>query len=74
LGYLVVLSIVGTGVAKVVFNKLVQLSTPVFATSVTYTIPIVALFWGMLDGERFTAFQAGATAFILLGVLLINRK
>ena len=74
LGYLVILSIVGTGVAKVVFNKLVQLSTPVFATSVTYTIPVVALLWGLLDGERFTIFQAGATAFILLGVLLTNRK
>lgn len=74
LGYLVVLAIVGTGVAKVMFNKLVQMSTPVFATSVTYTIPIVALLWGMLDGERFTLFQAFAAGIILLGVLLTNRK
>lgn len=74
LGYLVLLSVVGTGVAKVMFNKLVQMSTPVFATSVTYTIPIVALLWGLLDGERFTIYQAGAAAFILFGVLLTNKK
>ncbi|MGK0386961.1 MAG: drug/metabolite transporter (DMT)-like permease [Patiriisocius sp.] len=74
LGYLVLLSVVGTGVAKVMFNKLVQMSTPVFATSVTYTIPVVALLWGLLDGERFNLFQVGASAFILLGVLMTNRK
>ncbi|GEQ84621.1 permease [Patiriisocius marinistellae] len=74
LGYLVILAVIGTGVAKVMFNKLVQMSTPVFATSVTYTIPIVALLWGMLDGEHFTLFQGFATGIILLGVLLTNRK
>lgn len=74
LGYLVILAVVGTGVSKVMFNKLVQMSTPVFATSVTYTIPIIALLWGMLDGERFTLFKGFATGIILLGVLLTNRK
>lgn len=74
LGYLVLLAVVGTGVAKVMFNKLVQMSTPVFATSVTYTIPVVALLWGLLDGERFNLFQAGATIFILLGVVMTNKK
>lgn len=74
LGYLLILSLVGTAVAKVMFNKLVQLSTPVFASSVTYTIPVIALLWGLLDGERFSLFQAGATVFILLGVLMTNKK
>lgn len=74
LGYLVILAIVGTGVAKVLFNKLVQISTPVFASSVTYTIPVVALLWGLLDGEKFSAMQLGATSVILVGVLLANRK
>lgn len=74
LGYLLILSLVGTAVAKVMFNKLVQLSTPVFASSVTYTIPIIALLWGLLDGERFSLFQAGATVFILSGVLMTNKK
>jgi len=74
LGYLLILSLVGTAVAKVMFNKLVQLSTPVFASSVTYTIPIIALLWGLMDGERFSLFQAGATVFILSGVLMTNKK
>ena len=74
IGYIIILAIVGTGIAKVMFNKLVQASTPVFASSVTYTIPIVAMLWGLLDGEKFTLFQVGATGIILLGVLLANRR
>jgi len=38
--YIIVLAIFGTGIAKVMFNKLVQISTPIFSSSVTYTIPI----------------------------------
>ena len=72
--YLLILAIVGTGVAKVLFNKLVQISTPVFATSVTYLIPIVALFWGLLDGEQFGLSQIGAAGLIIFGVFLANRK
>ncbi|RMA65757.1 DMT family transporter [Ulvibacter antarcticus] len=74
IGYLTILALVGTGVAKVMFNKLVQLSTPVFSTSVTYLIPIVALLWGVLDGEKFTIIQLGAGGIILLGVLLSNKS
>ena len=74
LGYLLILAVVGTGVAKVLFNKLVQISTPVFATSVTYLIPIVALFWGLMDGERFGVSQIGAASLIIFGVYLANRK
>ena len=74
LGYLLILAIVGTAMAKVMFNKLVQVSTPVFASSVTYTIPVMALLWGLLDGERFTLLQAGSAAFILFWVVLTNRK
>ncbi|MAN58852.1 MAG: permease [Flavobacteriaceae bacterium] len=74
LGYLLLLAVVGTGLAKALFNALVQLSTPVFASSVTYTIPIIALFWGLLDGEQFTLFQLGAAAVILVGVLLVNKS
>ena len=73
LGYLLILALVGPA-EKVMFNKLVQVSTPVFASSVTYIIPVMALLWGLLDGERFSLFQAGATAFILLGVLMTNKK
>ncbi|GGI56093.1 DMT family transporter [Winogradskyella haliclonae] len=69
-----ILSIFGTALAKVLFNKLIQISTPVFATSVTYLMPIVALIWGLLDGENFTPLQGIATLIILAGVYIANRK
>lgn len=72
--YVTLLSLFGTAMAKVIFNKLVQVSTPVFASSVTYIMPIVALAWGLLDGESFSVIQACATVIILLGVYLANKK
>ncbi|WP_461598452.1 DMT family transporter [Winogradskyella sp.] len=74
LGFVVILSVFGTAIAKVVFNKLVQISTPVFASSVTYIMPIIALVWGILDGEAFSIVQALAAALILLGVYLSHRR
>lgn len=74
LGYLLILSIVGTGVAKTIYNKLVQISTPVFSSSVTYLIPIVAIFWGALDGETLSLIQILGGFVILLGVYLVNKK
>lgn len=72
--YIAILGIVGTGVALIIFNKLIQISDPVFSTSVTYLIPIVALGWGILDGEDFTLFQLFSGLLILLGVVIVNRK
>lgn len=74
LGYVVILSILGTCIAKVMFNRLIQISSPVFSVSVTYLIPIVGIFWGLLDGEKFTLWQVVAAAIILLGVYLVNKK
>lgn len=74
LGYLAVLSIVGTGIAKTIYNKLVQISDPVFSSSVTYLIPLVAIFWGVLDGEKLTPIQIVGGIIILIGVYLVNKK
>ncbi|MBT8270765.1 MAG: EamA family transporter [Bacteroidia bacterium] len=74
LAYIFLLATFGTALAKVLFNKLVQISTPVFASSVTYLITVVALGWGILDGERFSLIQGLATTLIFLGVYLSNRK
>lgn len=71
---LLILSIIGTVFAKILFNKFVQIASPVFASSVTYTLPIVALFWGLIDGEVFTLNQFFATVIILIGVYLANKK
>jgi len=72
--YVVILSFFGTALAKVLFNKMVQISTPVFASSVTYLMPVVALFWGLLDGESFGMVQILASAIILLGVYLSHKR
>lgn len=74
IGYITVLAVFGSALALLVFNKLIKISSPVFSTSVTYTIPIVALLWGVLDGEKFTLMQALAGGVILFGVILANRK
>lgn len=73
-GYIALLAIFGTALALLIFNKLIQISTPVFSTSVTYTIPIVALMWGVIDGEKFTLMQAMAGGVILFGVIMANSK
>lgn len=72
--YVFILSVFGTALAKVVFNKLVQISTPVFASSVTYIMPIIALMWGVLDGESFSVIQGLAALLILVGVYLSHKR
>ncbi|WP_296385885.1 EamA family transporter [Winogradskyella sp.] len=72
--YITILSVFGTAIAKVIFNKLVQISTPVFASSVTYIMPIVALIWGVLDGEAFSFIQGLAALLILVGVYLAHKR
>lgn len=73
LGYITILSVVGTGIAKILFNKMVHLSTPIFASSVTYLIPIVAVIWGIADGEKLGLVQLLAGGIILFGVWLVNK-
>lgn len=74
MGYIAILGIVGTGIANILFFKLIQISSPVFATSVTYLIPIVAFFWGLLDHEILTPIQFIGAFIILLGVYLSSKK
>lgn len=72
--YITILSVVGTGIAKILFNRLIQISTPVFSSSVTYLIPIVAVVWGVVDGEKLSFNQLIAAVIILFGVYLVNKK
>lgn len=74
LWYLLALAFLGTAIANIYFNKLIHLSSPVFAASVTYTIPIVAVLWGVWDGETINLYQLMGGAIILFGVYLVNRK
>ena len=72
--YVVVLAVFGTALAKILFNNLIKISSPVFASSVTYSMLIVSIFWGVVDGEKFSIYQLIATLVIILGVLLTNKK
>ncbi|AYN05338.1 DMT family transporter [Flavobacterium sp. 140616W15] len=72
--FIVVLGVVGTGIANVLFFKLIQMSSPVFATSVTYLIPIIAFFWGFLDNEMLTPIQLLGAFIVLVGVYLSAKK
>ncbi|SOU85754.1 DMT family transporter [Tenacibaculum dicentrarchi] len=72
-GYITILAILGTGIAKILYNKMVHLTTPIFASSVTYLIPIVAVFWGVADGEKLSLVQLSAGGIILFGVWLVNK-
>lgn len=72
--FVAILGIVGTGIANISFYKLIQISSPVFASSVTYLIPIVALGWGIFDNERLTLFQIFGAAVVMVGIYLANKK
>jgi drug/metabolite transporter (DMT)-like permease len=74
IGYIVILAIFGTAIAKTIFNKLVQISSPIFSASVTYLIPIVAVTLGVLDGEVLGFMQLFSALIILFGVYLVNRN
>ncbi len=73
-GYIVLLGMMSTAIATFLFNRLVKISTPLFASSVTYVMPIVAVMWGVLDGERLYLGHYIGMAAILGGVYLANRK
>jgi drug/metabolite transporter (DMT)-like permease len=72
--FVAILGVIGTGIANVLFYKLIQISSPVFATSVTYLIPVVAFFWGLLDNEMLTPVQFIGAFVILIGVYLSSKK
>ena len=74
LGFIVLLAVVCTSSAVVIFNKLISQSTAIFASSVTYLIPVVAIFWGVFDGEKVTLIHLLSIVIILSGVYLVNKK
>ena len=69
-----ILGILGSGFAFWVFNLLIKETSSVFASSVTYLIPIVAIFWGVIDGEVFGIVQFYLCLVIFCGIYLIKSK
>jgi len=73
-GFVVILGIMSTAVATFLFNRLVKISTPIFASSVTYIMPIVAVGWGLADGEGLGVGHFLGMLTITAGVYLANKK
>ena len=74
LGFVSLLAIFGTAIAMILFYKLIQMTSAIFASVVTYLMPIIAVLWGILDGEKLTWIHAIGGILILLGVYLIQMK
>ena len=73
LGYIAILSVVGTAIANIIYYFLIRDTSPVIASIVAYFIPIVATLWGLSDNERLAPNMVVSVALILTGVYLINR-
>ncbi len=74
LAYVVVLAVFGTTLALMAFNTLIHKTSPLFASSVTYIVPIFAILWGVADGETVSLLQYACMGIILLGVYLVNKR
>ena len=73
-GAIVVLAILGTTIAVLMFNKLIQSGGAVFASMVTYIVPIVAILWGVIDGETVSVWSILGVIIILFGVFLVQKR
>jgi drug/metabolite transporter (DMT)-like permease len=72
--FVVILGLMSTAVANLLFYKLLSISSPLFTSSVTYILPIVSVMWGLIDGEQLLAGHFIGMALILGGVFLANKK
>ena len=73
LGYITILSVFGTAISLIIFNMLVKQTSALFASTVTYLIPIVAITWGILDGEVINFVQVLGIGVILVGIYFVNK-
>lgn len=74
LGFVSLLSIFGTGLAMMLNYRLLSISTPLFASTVTLLMPVVAVVWGILDGEKLTPMQGLGGVVILAGLIFLRAK
>lgn len=74
LGFVAMLSVFGTGLAMMMNYKLLSISTPLFASTVTLLMPIVAVIWGILDEEKLTTQQSIGALIILAGLIFLRSK
>ena len=72
--YVSILAIFSSVIAVTIFTVLIKYTTTLFASSVTYIIPIFAIFWGVFDGESISLLQIIFTIIIIFGVYLVNKS
>ena len=72
LGYVVLLGVIGTAISNIYFNRLIKLTSAIFASSVTYLIPIFAVLFGFILNESITYLQFISMLILLSGVFLVN--
>lgn len=73
LGFIFLLGALGTAGALILYNRLIQLTTAIAASSVTYLIPIIAVIWGIIDGENFFLLHFAGMILIISGVYITNK-
>ena len=69
-----VLGILATAIASILFYSLMKRAGGLFASTVTYGIPFVAIGWGLLNGEHITILHVIGLIIILCGVYLANKN
>jgi drug/metabolite transporter (DMT)-like permease len=74
IGIVSLLAVMGTAVAVYLFNHLIKISSPLFASSVTYFIPVVATLLGVMLGEKISSYEIIGMLILIIGVLLINKQ
>ncbi|MDQ1159983.1 drug/metabolite transporter (DMT)-like permease [Chryseobacterium sp. SORGH_AS 447] len=68
------LSVFGTGLAMMMNYRLLKVSSPLFASTVTLLMPIVAIIWGILDGEKLSVMQFVGAGIIIAGLIFLRAK
>ena len=74
MGYISMLAIFGTGLAMMLNYRLLHISSAIFASTVTLLMPVVAVIWGILDGEKLTFMQSVGGIIILAGLIFLRTK
>lgn len=71
--YILILAVIGTALSVILFNYLISKTSALYASSVTYIIPIIAVLIGFIDGETIGWIQVVAMLIILIGIFTANR-
>lgn len=72
--YIIILGVVGTSIAVLIFNYLIKHTSILFAASVTYIIPVFSVIIGLFFGEKLSLHFFIGMAIVIIGVFLTNKK